>query len=164
MFVTLLHYAHNIKGGSKVRVLGQGAPNDFKFCMQGAFVGYFWVLVKLRSCDLYWGQTHLVARKGLAFVEVAWTLLEQNSILTHKSPKHANFQWGLSYRNPLIREPALSSPPFDKEPNQFCFYNLYNELILDCNIRYQYKRPKDHKVSENWSQIKLNLSQMKLKS
>ena len=39
----------SVKGGSKVWVLGQEAvcnsgpygPNDFKFCMQGAFVGYF---------------------------------------------------------------------------------------------------------------------------
>ena len=38
-----------LKGGSKVRVLGQGGacnsvpcgPNDLKFCMQGAFVCYY---------------------------------------------------------------------------------------------------------------------------
>ena len=29
--------------------------NDLKFYIQGAFVGYYWVLVKSRSCDLYRG-------------------------------------------------------------------------------------------------------------
>ena len=53
------------KGGSKVQVLGQGdafnsAPNglnDLKFCMVGAFMGYYWVLVNSSSCNLYKGQT-----------------------------------------------------------------------------------------------------------
>ena len=53
------------RGGSKDRFLGQGGacnsapngPNDLKFCIQGAFVGYYSVVVKSRSCDLYRGQT-----------------------------------------------------------------------------------------------------------
>ena len=49
-----------VKGGSKVHVIRQGGvcssapngPNDLKICMQGAFVGYYCVLVKSRSYDL----------------------------------------------------------------------------------------------------------------
>ena len=89
-----------IQMGSKVLVLGQGGacnsapkgPNDLKFCMQGAFVCYYWVLVKSRSCDLYRGQSHLEARTDLAIIEVAWTWVDQNSIVTHKSLLHAKFQ------------------------------------------------------------------------
>ena len=33
--------------------------NDLKFCMQGSFVGYIWVLAKLRSHSLYGGQTNI---------------------------------------------------------------------------------------------------------
>ena len=65
LFISLLFHLSIEKGGSKVWVLRQGDacnsapkwPNDLKFCMQGAFVGYYWVLVKSRSCDLYREQT-----------------------------------------------------------------------------------------------------------
>ena len=48
-FLILVVNSKYIKGGSKVRVLGQGGacnsapkgPNDLKFCMQGAFVCYY---------------------------------------------------------------------------------------------------------------------------
>ena len=112
------------KGGSKVRVIRQGGacnsapkgPNDLKFCMQGAFVCYYWVLVKSRSCDLYRGQSHLEARTGLAIIEVAWTWLDQNSIVTHKSPLHAKFQviWSIGdwvTGTPLSKNPDFA-PPF----------------------------------------------------
>ena len=44
-----VHEIRYYKGGSKVRVFGQGGacnsapkgPNDLKFCMQGAFVCYY---------------------------------------------------------------------------------------------------------------------------
>ena len=75
----------NIRGGSKVWFFGQGGAcysasngqNDLKFCMLGAFVGYYWVLVKSR---LY-------------------------SIVTHKSPLYAKFQviWSTSGRVILIK-------------------------------------------------------------
>ena len=111
------------KGGSKVCFLGQGGvcnsapkgPNDLKFCMQGAFVCYYWVLVKSRSCDLYRGQSHLEARTGLAIIEVAWTWLDQNSIVTHKSPLHAKFQviWSIGdwvTGTPLSKNPDFAPP------------------------------------------------------
>ena len=42
-------------GGSKVWDPGQGGACNSALMdqMQGAFVGYYWVLVKSRSCDLY---------------------------------------------------------------------------------------------------------------
>ena len=85
------------KGWSKVQVLGQrgvcnsgpNGPNELKFCMQGDFVGYFWVLVTSRS---YRGQTCSGLLMWMAFIEVTWPWLDQNSILTHKRPLHAKFQ------------------------------------------------------------------------
>ena len=81
---------HSIKkGGSKVRVLGQegacnsapNGPNDLKFCMQGAFVCYYWVLVQSSSCNLYNGQACSGLQMWLASIEVTWPWLEQNSIV-----------------------------------------------------------------------------------
>ena len=59
------------KGGSKVQFLGQVwacnsapiGPNNLKCCIQMAFVGYHWVLVKTRLCDLYRGQLPIYTQK-----------------------------------------------------------------------------------------------------
>ena len=108
-----LSVIYSKRGGSKVWVLRQGTcnpapngPNDLKFCMQGAFVGYYWVLVKSRSCDLYTGQSHLEARTGLDFIEVTWTWLDQNSILTH-----ANSMQNFKSFGPLGAELQASPSP-----------------------------------------------------
>ena len=105
-----------IKGGMKVHVLEQGGvcnsapngPNDVKICLQGAFVGYYCVLVKSRSCDLYRGQTCSGLQMWLTSIEVMWPWLDQNSIVTHKSPLQANFQvicsiWGWVTDTPLSK-------------------------------------------------------------
>ena len=93
-----------LKGGEQSPVLGQGGacnsvpngPNDLKFCMQGAFVCYYWVLVHSSSCNLYNGQACSGLQMWLASIEVTWTWLDL---------------WGLSYRHPLVQEPGLCSPP-----------------------------------------------------
>ena len=113
-------------GGRKVRFLGEGGacnsvpnrPNDLKFCIQGAYVGYYWVLVNSRSWDLYRCQSQLEARTGLASMEVTWPWIDQNSIVTHKSPLYAKFQviWsigGWATGTPLVWETGLCSHPFE---------------------------------------------------
>ena len=143
------------KGGSKVRVLRQGGacnsapkgPNDLKFCMQGAFVCYYWVLVKSRSCDLYRGQSHLEARTGLAIIEVAWTWLDQNSIVTHKSPLHAKFQviWSIGdwvTGTPLSKNPDFAPPLFTKivggwglkTKNTVCYCVKTSEIVISISM------------------------------
>ena len=115
------------KGGSKVRVLGQGGacnsvpngPNDLKFCMQGAFVCYYWVLVHSSSCNLYNGQACSGLQMWLASIEVTWPWLDQNSIVTHKSPLHAKFQviWsfgGWVTGTPLSENRDFAPPLFKK--------------------------------------------------
>ena len=57
-----------------------------------AFVGYYWVLFKSRSYDLYWGQTCSGLQMWLASIGVTWPWVDQNSIVTHKSPLHAKLQ------------------------------------------------------------------------
>ena len=112
------------KGGSKVQVLGQGdafnsAPNglnDLKFCMVGAFMGYYWVLVNSSSCNLYKGQTCSGLYMWLASTEVTWPWLDQNSIVTQKNLLHAHFQviWSIGGQvtgNPLSKNLDFA-PPF----------------------------------------------------
>ena len=111
-------WASYLKGGSKVRVLGQGGAcnSDPNGQNEWAFVGYYAVLVKSRSFDLYRGQSHLEARTGLAFIEVAWTWLDQNSILTQKSTRHAKFQFFWSIGGWVVGTPFSENldfaPPF----------------------------------------------------
>ena len=108
------------KGGSKVRVLGQGGacnsvpngPNDLKFCMQGAFVCYYWVLVQSSSCNLYNGQACSGLQMWLASIEVTWPWLDQNSIVTHKSPLHAKFQVIWSFGGWVTGTPLSKNPDF----------------------------------------------------
>ena len=108
------------KGGSKVRVLGQGGacnsvpngPNDLKFCMQGAFVCYYWVLVQSSSCNLYNGQACSGLQMWLASIEVTWPWLDQNSIVTHKSPLHAKFQVIWSFGGWVTGTPLSENPDF----------------------------------------------------
>ena len=117
------------KGGSKVRVLGQGGacnsvpngPNDLKFCMQGAFVCYYWVLVHSSSCNLYNGQACSGLQMWLAAIEVTWPWLDQKSIVTH--PCMQNFKKFRSLGvcwvtgTPLWKETGLCSPPLFYEVN-----------------------------------------------
>ena len=112
------------KGGSKVRVLGQGGtcnsvpngPNDLKFCMQGAFVCYYWVLVQSSSCNLYNGQACSGLQMWLASIEVTWPWLDQNSIVTHKSPLHAKFQVIWSFGGWVTGTPLSENPDFAPSP------------------------------------------------
>ena len=85
----------------------------------GAKSGFyeFWVLVKSGSCDLYRSQSHFEARTGLASIEVRWPWLNQNSIVTHKSPcmqSLKSFSPRAELQAPLVQETRLCSPPFIK--------------------------------------------------
>ena len=62
-----INTTENLKGGEQspdsrtggCRKMAPNGWNDLKFCMQGSFVGYIWVLAKLRSHSLYGGQTNI---------------------------------------------------------------------------------------------------------
>ena len=86
-------------------------PNDFKFCIHGTFMGYNWVLVTSRSCDLYRDWTCSGLQIWLASIEVTWPWLDQNSIVTHKSPLHLVHE-GWVTGAPLSRIPDFAPPPF----------------------------------------------------
>ena len=91
-------------------------PNDFKFCIQGTFVGYNWVLVISRSCDLYRDWTCSGLQIWLASIEVTWPWLDQNSIVTHKAPSMQNFKsfglFGAELQAPFYPRNWTLLPPF----------------------------------------------------
>ena len=114
-------------GGSKVWDPGQGGACNSALMdqMQGAFVGYYWVLVKSRSCDLYRGQ--ITFRAGLASVKVTAPWLDQNSIVTHKLPVCQISLWAELLAPPCPRDRTLL-PPFE-----FAFFSG-NSIIVGTHV------------------------------
>ena len=151
------------KGGSKVRVLGQGGacnsvpngPNDLKFCMQGAFVCYYWVLVQSSSCNLYKGQACSGLQMWLASIEVTWPWIDQNSIVTHKSPLHAKFHviWSIGcwVTGTPLSENLDFAPPLKN------FSELTITMVLDFALLFVFVLQKAWNICYN-----LNLWCMKI--